>query len=123
MLPLAVIAGVAGAVAAPAGAGPSGSGSAAGIFGRVLLGPPCPVSLEVQTCREHPLRARIAVIRTASGRRVATLQSDENGRFRRALPPGRYRLTPQRVGSAKGTPITVRVHPDRYTRVTIRYRA
>ena len=62
-------------------------------------------------------------MRADSGRRVATLRSDENGRFRRALPPGRYRLKPQRVGNASGTPVTVRVHPDRYTRVTIRYRA
>lgn len=116
------IAGVGAALAAYAGAFPGGSGSASGVYGRVVLGPPCPVSLEAPTCKERPLRAEIAVVRVASGRRVATLRSGDDGRFRRALAPGSYRLEPQPVGRASGARKTIRVHALRYTQVTLRYR-
>lgn len=117
------IAAVGAAVAPYGGAAPGGSGSASGIYGRVVLGAPCPVALEAPTCKERPLRAKIAVIRVVSGRRVATLRSGGDGRFRRALAPGFYRLEPQPVGGATGARTTLRVHRDRYTQVTLRYRS
>jgi hypothetical protein len=116
------IAGVGAAAAAYAGAFPGGSGPASGIYGRVLLGPPCPVSLEAPNCKERPLRAKIVVVRLASGRRVATLRSGDDGRFRCAFAPGSYRLEPQPVGGASGARKTIRVHALRYTQVTLRYR-
>jgi hypothetical protein len=117
------IVGVAAAVVAYGGSRPGAAESASGIYGRVVLGAPCPVALEAPTCKERPLRAKIAVIRIVSGRRVATLRSGDDGRFRRALAPGSYRLEPQPVGGATGARTTIRVHRDRYTQVTLRYRS
>ena len=103
----------------------SGSGSgtpASGLFGRATLGGPCPVSLEVQTsCREHPVRASIRVMR-GSGR-VATVRSGRAGRFRVSLAPGKYRLVPQPVGSSHAAPLKVQVPDGSFVRVDVRYRA
>ena len=110
-----------GAVAAYA-ATESGSGSSgSGVYGRVLLGPPCPVALERPTCADRPLSAAFAVIRTPDGKRVASVRSGKNGRFSKALEPGTYRLRPRATGSAVGTPVKVRVPSDRYVRVNLRY--
>jgi hypothetical protein len=110
-----------GAVAAYA-ATESGNGSSeSGVYGRVLLGPPCPVALERPTCADRPLRASFAVIRSRDGKRTASVRSGKDGRFRKALEPGAYRLDPRPTGSAVGTPVKVRVPADRYVRVTVRY--
>jgi hypothetical protein len=104
----------------------SGSGSSgSGIFGSALLGGPCPVSLELQTsCRNHPVRATIAVMRGGSRpKRVATLRSGGAGRFRIALAPGKYRLVPRPVGSAYAAPRDVRVPDGSFVQVNVRYRA
>jgi hypothetical protein len=112
-----------GAVAAYA-ATESGSGSrGSGIYGRVLLGPPCPIALERPTCSDRPLRASFAVSRASGGKRVATVRSGQDGRFRRAIEPGIYRLNPRPTGRAIGTPVKVRVPAGQYVRVTIRYHA
>jgi hypothetical protein len=100
----------------------SGSGSnGSGIYGRVLLGPPCPIALERPTCSDRPLRASFTVSRASGGKRVATVRSGREGRFRKALQPGSYRLDPRPTGSAVGTPVKVRVRAGQYVRVTVRY--
>jgi hypothetical protein len=118
---LAGLAGV--ALVAYAYASSGSPSSSSGVFGRAVVGGPCPVSLEVELpCAERPLRATIAVTRVGSRRRAATLRSGGNGRFRTALPPGTYRLDPRPVGSAHARPMTIRVRPDRYVRITVGYR-
>jgi hypothetical protein len=111
------------ALAAVAYASSGSSGPSSGIYGRVLLGPPCPVSLERQLCQERPLEATIAVLRAASGKPMATVRSARDGRFRKALRPGTYRLVPRPTGSADAAARTVRVPADRFVRVTVRYRS
>ena len=108
---------------ASSGGGPGATSS--GIFGRAVLGGPCPVSLEVQmACREQPIRATIVVMRgRAPAKRVATLHSDRGGRFRAALAPGKYRLVPRPAGSAYAPPRDVRVPNGSFVRVNVRYRA
>jgi hypothetical protein len=110
-----------GAVAAYAATESGGGASGSGIYGRVLLGPPCPVALERPTCADRPLRASFVVTRGPGGRRVASVRSGRDGRFRKALGPGRYRLNPHPTGSAVGIPVQVRVPAGRYVRVTVRY--
>ena len=99
------------------------SGSpASGVFGRAMLGGPCPVSLEIQvSCSEHPVRATIRVMR--GSKRVATVRSGRAGRFRTGLAAGKYRLVPQPVGSAHAAPLSVQVPAGSFTRVNVRYRA
>ena len=116
----AVVAAAALAVAVYASSG-SGS-SSSGIYGRVLLGPPCPVSLEVPRCHVRPLRATVAVMQRQSGTRVATLRSGKDGRFRHALSPGSYRLEPRPASGAYAPALTVRVPVDQFVQLTVRYR-
>ena len=99
----------------------SPASSSSGIYGRVVLGPPCPVSLEVPRCPVKPLSAKVAVMRRGSNTRVATLHSGKNGRFRRALPPGSYRLEPRPTGSAYAAALSVRVPAGSFVQVTVRY--
>lgn len=92
-----------------------------GIRGRVLLGPTCPAQHLGQSCL-RPYQATIAIRNDATGSLVAQVHSSAKGRFRIVLAPGTYLLVPQ-----QGQPFptssrqTVKVHPDRYTRVVIRY--
>src|SRR6266540_2580673 len=66
------------------------SGGAAGIQGKVLLGPMCPVQQAGSPCPDKPIKADIAV--TASeGKTVASGRSDESGTYRISLPPGSRR--------------------------------
>ena len=112
-----------GAVAAYAATESGGGSSGSGIYGRVLLGPPCPIALERPTCSDRPLRASFAVVRTPAGKRVATVRAGRDGRFRKALDPGTYRLNPRPMGGAFGTPVKVRVPSGRYVQITVRYHA
>jgi hypothetical protein len=73
-----------------AGRGPSSSGGS-GIRGTVLLGPTCPVETLESPCPDQPLAdVEIRVLR--GGDVVATVRSDDEGRFAVALDPGRYEV-------------------------------
>lgn len=116
---------VAVALAAAAYAYAASGSASSGIFGRAVLGGPCPVSLEIPpSCGERPIRATIAVMRRGSApKRVATLRSGRAGRFRSELPPGKYRLVPRPVGDAYAAPLNVSVPAGSFLRVNVRYRA
>jgi hypothetical protein len=73
-----------------AGRGASSSGDS-GIRGTVLLGPTCPVETLESPCPDRPLAdVEIRVLR--GGDVVATVRSDDEGRFAVALDPGRYEV-------------------------------
>lgn len=73
-----------------AGRGPSSSGDS-GIRGTVLLGPTCPVETLESPCPDRPLAdVEIRVLRESDV--VATVRSDDEGRFAVALDPGRYEV-------------------------------
>src|SRR6266540_5353595 len=65
-----------------------------GIEGQVFLGPTCPVEREGVPC-EEPYEATIVVWDAGRTRRVATFDSDDDGRFHVALSPGEYYIEPQ----------------------------
>src|SRR6266508_4194689 len=99
--------------------GASGSG-AAGIQGKVLLGPMCPVQQAGSPCPDKPIKADIAV--TASeGKTVASGRSDESGTYRISLPPGAYTVTANRPGSALGSgkPVMVEVPAGTYVHLNL----
>ncbi len=99
--------------------GTSGSG-AAGIQGKVLLGPMCPVQQAGSPCPDKPIKADISV--TASdGKTVATGHSDEDGTYRIALPPGSYTVTANHPGGAigSGKPIMVEVPAGTYVHLNL----
>jgi Carboxypeptidase regulatory-like domain len=73
-----------------AGRGPSSSGDS-GIRGIVLLGPTCPVETLESPCPDRPL-ADVEVRVLRGGDVVATVRSDDEGRFAVALDPGRYEV-------------------------------
>ncbi|MEA2299092.1 MAG: hypothetical protein QOF77_2028 [Solirubrobacteraceae bacterium] len=105
----------------------SGRVSPAGITGRVVVGPVCPVETmpPLPGCAPRPLAVTLHL--RALGRRgpVIGVRSGADGRFRVVLSPGSYRLHAlPRPGSTLPRPpaeLTVKVHAGRFTSVTISY--
>lgn len=83
---------VAGMVVAP-GASPQSHGSktTSGIEGVVRRSPLCggPVKKD-RPCADEPYKTTLVVKRVSDQRSVAKVESDDNGRFHIALPPGKY---------------------------------
>lgn len=103
--------------------GTSGAGANSGIDGAVTLGPNCPVARADQPCPDRPYEATL-VVKTALGQTVTTTRSDARGKFSLDLPPGKYVIEPQLVGSARlpfAAPVDVTVPPIGRAAVTIAY--
>jgi hypothetical protein len=70
---------------------------------------------------QRPYQARITVLDPA-GREVAVVDSDAEGKFRMALPPGTYVLRPESSGLyPRASEQRVEVSQNRVTRVEIVY--
>lgn len=109
-LALLLLLGVALLGAACADASLVGSGRGAGIVGKVLLGPMCPVQQAGSPCPDKPIEAEI-IVTNADGKTVATGNSDANGTYRISLPPGTYTVVAKGPNGAfeSGKPVTVTV--------------
>jgi type 1 fimbria pilin len=107
------------ACANPSTVGTSGTGTA-GIQGKVLLGPMCPVQQASSPCPDKPIEADITVT-TLDGETVATGHSDGDGTFRISLSPGSYSVTAKRSNGAfgAGKPVTVDVTAGTYVRLNL----
>lgn len=111
----AVILLVSAALAAPAG----GAETSSGIRGVVLRGPTQPVCTIGTPCEEPAARETLAVRRV--GRIVARVRTDDNGRFRVGLAPGRYTVAPTATGFGRNaSPVSALVRSGSYVRVTLR---
>jgi hypothetical protein len=77
-----------------------------GIRGTMLMGPVEPGPTRVGQSDEMPFSAVFVVF--ASGKKVASFESDENGHFRVALPPGSYTIVP-----TKSAPMPLPTHQTR----------
>jgi hypothetical protein len=74
----------------------AGSEATGAIEGQVSIGPVRSVERK-GVPNQRPYQARIAVLDLA-GREVAVAESDSEGKFRIALPPGTYVLRPESPG-------------------------
>lgn len=94
-----------------------------GIEGQVLIGPMCPVAREGVDCPDQPYQATLVILR-ADGREVIRFETDEEGRFRVAIPPGDYILRPeppQRKPLPYAAEQEFSVQAGQYTQLTINY--
>jgi hypothetical protein len=94
-----------------------------GIEGTVTIGPMCPVERPDSPCPDQPYAATI-VIEDSDGEEAAHTESAGDGRFRVALPPGRYTLAPQSPDGAQlpyASEQQVEVRDGAYTSVTVAY--
>jgi Carboxypeptidase regulatory-like domain len=95
-----------------------------GIAGITVVDGGCPVVRLDSPCPDRPLRAVLVVVSASTGTQVASMTSDQDGRFRLALPPGRYVIRPESIDRARlprAAPVTVDVPPGRFISVTIRF--
>jgi hypothetical protein len=91
-----------------------------GISGEVIIRPVRPHATIGEQNLE-PYRATIDVI-DVNGHRVASVQSDPEGKFRIGLPPGTYTLRPQSSGSyPRASTQNVVVGPTGFSQVRIIY--
>jgi hypothetical protein len=96
-----------------------------GIEGEVFLGPQCPVVQQASPCPDLPFEATIDILTADRSRRVATVQSDADGRFRVDLEPGSYFVFPLPPDPGSPFPVasadTVTVEAGKYAKLTISY--
>lgn len=109
-----------GALFAMASVVPAAAGKVdSGVRGTVTLGPTAPVCRVDKPC-SRPYATRIVVRNARTGQRVSVVHSDQQGRFRVRLRPGRYRL---RAMGDRPFPscqeVTARVHRHRFKQVSI----
>jgi hypothetical protein len=93
--------------------GHAAGGVTSGVEGRVVRdGGPIRVSAS-----PYPYANAELIVRNSSGKIVAKLTPDEDGRFRIALPPGRYELVPRPISGDFPVmrPVTVGVRRDHFT--------
>ncbi len=82
------------------------------------MGPTCPVIREGSPCPDRPFVGRVLAV--GEGLRVEA-ETDGEGRFAMALPPGTYVVSALVEDGGPPTPIpqSVQVRPDRYTEVVL----
>ena len=101
------------------GSSDAGSTGSAGIRGRAIVGPRCPVELEGSPCPDTPWEGIVVATDTAT-KNTFTVRTDAEGRFRLPLAPGTYELairtdtSPPRV-----RPQTVTVPPGSFVDVIL----
>ena len=92
-----------------------------GLEGQVFLGPVCPLVTPGQECPNQPYQAMLTV-NSAEGGRITQLSTDQQGRFRLALKPGKYILHPE---SSNGMPFAgeqaFTVEAGRFAQIFVKY--
>ena len=95
-----------------------------GIKGIVMIGPISPVEKEGEI-NEKPYSGAVILIMDSTGKKeIASVKSDQNGRFEIYLAPDTYQLLPQTPDKQPlpvAEPQTVVVTANKFTEVTIPY--
>jgi Prealbumin-like fold domain len=82
----------------------------AGIIGRAVAGPTCPVVRpDDPACDDRPVAGATILVLDERGTEVARLITADDGTFHVTLPPGTYTVEPQPVEGLLGTPGTMEV--------------
>lgn len=98
-----------------------------GVFGKVLIGPTCPVVFPGQTgCEDKPLEAEIIVLASDNTRELGKFKSDAQGNYRIALPAGTYTLKPaprstQMTLGSIGKPEIVTIEENQFIEINLYY--
>ena len=112
-----------GPLSSPIPAGTPTLAGGAGIFGRVVLGPTCPVVRKDTPCADRPYQATLTVL-TASRQKVVQFSTDADGSFRIALDPGDYILHPESPSGAAypfGREQSFTVIAGQFSQLTVSY--
>lgn len=80
----------------------------------------CPAIREGEPCPDLPYQATLT-INKPSGRRVAQIQSDEDGYFNLPLPVGEYILYPEMEGISHASEQPFVVLDGEFTFLTVNY--
>src|SRR3990172_4459790 len=92
-----------------------------GIEGQVLIGPMCPVVQAGQECPDQPYQAALTV-NSLNGRKIAQVQTDEQGRFKIPLAPGEYILHPESTNMLPfASEQTFIVEEGKFTQIIVNY--
>jgi len=92
-----------------------------GVEGQVFIGPNCPVVQQGQECPDQPYQAALKV-NSPDGRKIAQVQTDEDGRFKIPLEPGEYILHPESPNVMPyASEQTFTVEADKFTQIVVNY--
>ena len=94
-----------------------------GMYGRVTIGPICPVARAGEACPDRPYQATLKIL-TASGNTVARIVTNADGTFRITLLPGNYILrpeTPQNQPLSRAQDQQFTVTAGQFTEVSVKY--
>lgn len=95
-----------------------------GVEGQTFLGPLCPVVQADTPCPDQPYADAMLAVLDASGKEIARLHTDAQGRFQLLLAPGNYTLRPM---PSEGMPLpfapeqTFSVADGQFTALTVLY--
>ncbi len=81
----------------------------AGVVGRAMLGPTCPVQRDPPdpACADKPLPGAVLVVETTTGAEVARGSTNAQGYFAIELNPGSYVLVPEAFAGAMHAPAAI----------------
>jgi hypothetical protein len=97
--------------------------SNSGVEGQSLIGPMCPVMRIDQPCPDEPYETML-IIQDANGNDLQEIQTDAEGKFRAALPPGDYilhPLTPDDMPLPYAGDVAFTVFENQFTQLVINY--
>jgi hypothetical protein len=101
---------------------PVPTSSDSGIYGRVTIGPTCPVVQISDPCPDRPYQATLTVLTAAGHFTVTQFRTDADGYFRVGLAPGAYILHPESPGvMPHAVDIPFNVAAQAYTRLDVVY--
>jgi hypothetical protein len=95
-----------------------------GIQGQVTLGPICPVMNVDSPCPDRPFAATLNVMDAQQKHVLATIKTDETGRFRQPVPPGDFVLVPVNLSTSAppwANPIPFHLAPDQWLTLDVSY--
>ena len=96
--------------------------STGGLAGVVTRGPTCPVQTKTTPCPPEPASGTRVLVLTPTGEQIGAPVTDNEGKYRVALPPGTYRIELGRLAGiefTKDVPTTVIILEGRETRLDI----
>lgn len=91
-----------------------------GITGKILIGPQCPVVVDMSGCEDKPYKA-LVVVKNLGGSKVGDFSSDDEGKFAKALPAGKYFLESDNNGPPSLGPTEITVEQNKYTQITLTF--